>query len=139
MADNNNNNTQNTNKNSNTLMKYNFSQKKQRFKTVKTFKNINMKKLKEQEINDKKNYSNIIERHPNIFSNISKLTPETKENNINDIDQLLEEINIFGEVIKKEIKKEKQLNYHNDIYINDAIILGKKNILIQNITMNIMF
>ena len=90
-------------------------------------KNINIFKQKEQDMNDRINLSNIIKIHSSNFFN-SQISQQDKEIDINSINKLLEDINIFGEVIKKEIKKEQKLNIKNSISIVEAFNVGNKTI-----------
>jgi len=67
--------------------------------------------------------SAIIERHAIILSDYYDYPKEEKEKHIN---QLLEEINFFGESTRKEIEEEKKLNSNKYISISEAMDLGKK-------------
>jgi len=66
--------------------------------------------------------SEIMERHSVELSSYYDYTPGETEDNLN---QLLEDINYFGDITKREIQKEKSENPDKFIYIDEAIKKGE--------------
>ena len=76
------------------------------------YKNIQNKSIK----------SKIIENHAIRLTNYYDYLPNETDKKIN---ELLEEINYFGEITEKEIREEEKLNPSNQISIHEALELGK--------------
>ena len=79
------------------------------------------------DINDQEKYdslrkSQIVERHTLEMSSYYDYTPGEKEENLN---ELLEDMNSFGEIKKRDIEKQKRENPNKFISIEDAMKKGK--------------
>ena len=77
----------------------------------------------EQEKIDTYKKTQIIYNHTVVQTNIYDYTPGEKESIIN---QLLEEMSIYGEITKKEIEKQKLVNPHQYMSIEEAFAKGKE-------------
>ena len=76
----------------------------------------------EQEKLDKKRKTQISERHTIELTKSYDYTPDEKDIHIN---ELLEEMNIFGDITKQEIEREKDLNPNSFMSIEEAEKKGK--------------
>ena len=89
--------------------------------------NISLNKSKnpldtnDQEIYDSLKKSQIIDRH-SIMSSYYDYTPGEREDNLN---ELLEDMHLFGEIKKRDIEKQKRENPNKFISIEDAMEKGK--------------
>ena len=72
--------------------------------------------------NDKLIKSQIIEKHAIKFTDFYDYHPNETDKKIN---ELLEDINYFGEITEKEITEEKKLNTSKYIAIHEALEIGK--------------
>jgi len=72
----------------------------------------------EQEKQDTIRKTNIIEKHSVVYSSYYDYTPDEKEGHVN---ELLEDINYFGEIIKGYIEKELKLNPNKFISPDEAL------------------
>jgi hypothetical protein len=72
----------------------------------------------DQEKQDTIRKTNIIQKHSEVFSTYYDYTPDEKEDQIN---ELLEDINYFGEIIKGYIEKELKLNPNKFMSPDEAL------------------
>jgi len=72
----------------------------------------------DQEKQDTIRKTNIIEKHSVVFSSYYDYTPDEKEGHVN---ELLEDINYFGEIIKGYIEKELKLNPNKFMSPDEAL------------------
>ncbi len=75
--------------------------------------------------NSKSIKSEIIENHAIRLTDYYDYLPNETDKKIN---ELLEEINYFGEITEKEIREEKKLNTSNYISVHEALEIGKNSI-----------
>ena len=90
---------------------------------------LNLQIKQEQEKKDKLIKTEIIERHGVKYTNYFEYPKEQKEKYI---DELLKDMNLFGNITKKEIEKEKKLNPTKYLSIEDAMRLGDNNNMYKN-------
>ena len=76
-------------------------------------------------LNTKLIKSQIIEKHAIKFTDFYDYLPNETDQKIN---ELLEDINYFGEITEKEIKEEKKLNTSKYISVHEALEIGKNSI-----------
>ena len=89
---------------------------------------LNINNQIEQEKMDSLRLSQIIERHSVEMSSFYDYTPGETEDNLN---QLMEDMNFFGDIKKREIEKQRNENPGKFIPIEDAIKQGKNTNLRQ--------
>ena len=85
---------------------------------VELLKPLNNNNFDNQEQLDNIRKSQIIERHSDIYSSYYDYTPGETERNLN---ELLEDINTFGEILKMIIKKDLKSNPNKYISLDDAL------------------
>jgi hypothetical protein len=84
---------------------------------VELLKPLNCTKFDQEQL-DNIRKSQIIERHSDIYCNYYDYTPGEAEGNLN---ELLEDINSFGEIIKMSIEKDLKSNPNKFISLDDAL------------------